>query len=144
MNCLNMTMPPPKGGCPYKEDKPLDFLGTMICNVALTTFDRFIEAGEEYDGPLPTHEATSAEVCSACGMVMAWHSKEPTITIYGSFKKLNELAKDIPLVNYTSIRDNRYSFKEGKFELNHEGEYEYLIVEAAHIHTKKIKIIYKH
>jgi len=144
MNFINSTMTPPENKDPYKEDESLIFLGTMICNISLTSFDRFIEAGEEYDGPLPTHKATIADVSIACNMVMAWHSQAPKITIYGSFNKLNELAKDMPLADYVPIRDNRYSFREGRFELNPEGEYEYLLIEATHIHTKKIKLIYKH
>lgn len=126
------------------HSKPLDFLGTMICNRDLTSFDRFIEAGEGYEGPLPTHKSTIDDVSLACEMVMAWHSKEPKITIYGSFNKLNDLAKDMPLAKYVPIQNNRYSFKNGKFELNPEGEYEYLIIEASDIHIKKIKLIYNY
>ena len=126
MNFLRRTMEPSA----QNEADIQEYVGTIICNKDLTAFGYFIPCGEKYDGPLPTLDALPEAINVATEMVMMWHTKEPALTIYGSVDGIKKASSLGIQVEFRTVICNRFSFIEGQFEVDYNGEYEDLFFEA--------------
>ena len=141
MNFLRRTMVPSA----QNEAGIQEYVGTIICNKDLTSFGHFIPCGEKYDGPLPTFDALPQAINVATEMVMMWHTKEPALTVYGSVDGIKKASSLGIQAEFRTVIGNRFSFIDGQFEVDYNGEYEDLLFEAqSDSFIKKIALRFKH
>lgn len=141
MNFLRRTMEPSA----QNEAGIQEYVGTIICNKDLTSFGHFIPCGEKYDGPLPTLDALPEAINVATEMVMMWHAKEPALTIYGSVDGIKKASSLGIQAEFRTVIGNRFSFINGQFEIDYNGQYEDLLFEAqSDSFIKKIALRFKH